>query len=237
MPNYYLIDGAGTSVTTNYASGPIVVTNASFETDHASFSVVGKTGIHPKLYFSYVKSKFKLLERKKIEGRLKALEDAFNVAVENGQEVLGEKIMTEMAVMMRESIMFAKGIKSYVERDDLMRYKKKIRDGHISDTKLVDFTRVIPSKVLAKKKELEGVFDDYVIFHYWDEDKKDVKKMTRDEKEKMKDPVLFGIIRETNRLYFVADWEDEYCDLTFDEMVKVLGKQKLGEKVQLSQKE
>ena len=24
----------------------------------------------------------------------------------------------------------------------------------------------------------------------------------------------------SKRLYFIADWEDEYCDLTFDELIK-----------------
>jgi hypothetical protein len=51
--------------------------------------------------------------------------------------------------------------------------------------------------------------------------------MSSEEKQKMKDPILFGYIKETDRLYFIADWEDEYCDLTFDEIVDVIGENKL----------
>jgi hypothetical protein len=40
----------------------------------------------------------------------------------------------------------------------------------------------------------------------------------------MRDPVLFGIIKETDRLYFVADWEDDLCDLSFSEMIDAIGK-------------
>jgi hypothetical protein len=51
--------------------------------------------------------------------------------------------------------------------------------------------------------------------------------MSSDEKSKMRDPILFGYIKETDRLYFIADWEDEYCDLTFDEIIDVVGENKL----------
>ena len=55
-------------------------------------------------------------------------------------------------------------------------------------------------------------------------DDQDTKEMNDDERSQMKDPVLFGYIKETRRLYFIADWEDEHCDLTFDEMIEVVGK-------------
>jgi hypothetical protein len=40
----------------------------------------------------------------------------------------------------------------------------------------------------------------------------------------MKDPVLFGIIKETNKLYFIADWDDEFCNLSFEELADAIGK-------------
>lgn len=40
----------------------------------------------------------------------------------------------------------------------------------------------------------------------------------------MRDPVLFGLINESSRFYYVAEWEDEYCDLTFEEIADKLGK-------------
>ena len=50
------------------------------------------------------------------------------------------------------------------------------------------------------------------------------QKMSPGEKSAMKDPVLFGFINECNRLYYIADWEDELCDLSFEEILDVLGK-------------
>lgn len=186
-------------------------------------------GIHPSLYFKYIKKKFKPLENRRITLRLKELERAFDAAVENGQNALGEKFLAELAVTVRESMMLAKGISRYVEYGDLARHKRKIRGGHISDTKFEDYTRVVPRRVLKRKKEVECCFDGFVVYHYWNEKaQKDAKGMSDEERSKMRDPVLFGVIRENDRLYFVADWEDEFCDLTFDEMVSVIGSAKRG---------
>jgi hypothetical protein len=30
------------------------------------------------------------------------------------------------------------------------------------------------------------------------------------------------VIKNSKKLYFIADWKDEYCDLTLDQMFKIL---------------
>lgn len=184
---------------------------------------VGK-GISPRLYFKYIKKKFGTLERMKLESRIKRLEKAFNKAVDNGQLSLGEKLMNQLTREVRESGIYAKGIKFFIESEDLKKHKRNIRGGHISDTKFEDFTRVIPDKVLKKKKKVEAVFDGFVIFHYWNEEAHNKEDMTPQEREDMRDPVLFGVIKESQRFYFIADWDDDYCDLSFEEMIDVIGK-------------
>ena len=189
----------------------------------------GKDGIHPELYFKYIKSKFGVLERLRLDRRVKRLEKAFNEAVEAGQYILAEKFLTDYSRELRESMIYAKGFKFFIEREDLMKHRNNIREGHISDTRLEEYTRIIPKAVLAKKKKAEGLFDGFVVYHYWnDEVEKKVaekQKMTPSEERAMRDPVLFGYIKECNRLYFIADWEDEFCDLTFDEIIDALGKE------------
>ncbi len=217
--NWYIPSGTG-SLT--------IQGTASYSDNLIKVNTVKSGGISPILYFKYVKKKFKLLERVKLDRRLKSAEKAFLDACENGQEALGEKILLEMVITTRESCMYAKGVTKYIDRADAMKFKRKIEKGHISDTKFKEYTRIIPKEVLKKKKSVEECFDDFVVFHYWNEKADDVKNMSLDERAKMRDPILFGIIRETDRLYFVADWEDSYCDLTFSEMVDVLGKDKQG---------
>jgi uncharacterized protein with ATP-grasp and redox domains len=227
IQNYYYTTESGTNVISFNTGNSVdlqVNGSANYLSNPVSFSVKSTSGIHPELYFKYIKSKFKVLERLALDRQLKKIEKAFYKAVEAGQEALGKKILNEIVRETKEATIAVKGIKYFIERDDLMKHKRNIRGGHISDTKIADFTRIIPDCVLEKKAKVNDVFDDFVIFHYYNEEQKDLKKLSPEEKFKMRDPVLFGIIKETNRLYFVADWEDEFCDLTFNEILDVMGK-------------
>ena|SRR3990167_7558810 len=220
MSYYISDDSTGSNIT--------ITGDVSYGGNLASFNIKKESGISPQLFFKYAKKKFGLLEDVRMKGRIQRLEKAFYNAVENGQDALSEKLINEVARETRESVLYAKGIRHFVERDDINKHKWNIKGGHISDTKFKDFTRVIPKDVLSKKKKYENVFDDFIIFHYWDEDsaKKAEKneKMSKEEVSKMRDPILFGVIKETNRLYFIADWEDEFCDLKFEDIIDVIGK-------------
>jgi hypothetical protein len=71
--------------------------------------------------------------------------------------------------------------------------------------------------------ELE-VFDNYVVLYYDPEGT--VYKETAYEEAKRRDPIIFGVIAGSKKLYYVADWIDEYCDLTLDAFVDALGIEK-----------
>lgn len=192
-----------------------------------SYNVKYTTGIHPLLYFKYIKKKFGVLEKIKLDSRLKNIEKAFNKAVDNGQNALAEKILDQLAVMTREAVIASKGIKFFIEKEDLDKHKYHIREGRISDTKFEDYTRIVPKKVLEKKKKVEDCFDGFIVYHYYNEKtEKEIakkQKMSESEKSKMKDPVLFGFIKENNKLYLVDQWDDDLCDLSFEEIIDVIG--------------
>jgi len=223
------MDNTINASTTNWyvsGSGQYSGSNVTIRVADDSKSCNPEGEVSPILYFKYVKSKFKLLERMKLDRRLGDIERAFDEAVENGQNALAKKFLEALAREARESALLAKGVKFYIEESDLNKYKHRIKGGHISDTIYEDYTRVIPKHVVSRKKELEGMFDELVIYHYWNPKAEDTEEMEEEEKEKMRDPILFGKIKETNKLYFIADWKDEYCDLTFDKLIKYLGKDK-----------
>jgi len=207
------------------------VSESIYEGDIANFSLKSKSGYAPELAFKFIKKKLGLLEGISIERRLKKLEKAALQAIDNGQEFLANKFLIELSRETRESVLYVKGYSQFVEKSDVMKVKNKIRGGHISDTKYKDYTRVIPKDIIAKKKKAEPYFDDFIIYHYYDKEieKKLEKsqKMDAAEVARMKDPILFGVIKETDRLYFIGDWEDEYCELTFDEIIDVVGENKL----------
>ena len=53
--------------------------------------------------------------------------------------------------------------------------------------------------------------------------KKELLKETAKEEAKRRDPIIFGVIAGSKKLYYVDDWVDEYCDLTLDAFVDSLG--------------
>ena len=47
--------------------------------------------------------------------------------------------------------------------------------------------------------------------------------LTKAQEIAKKDPILFGVIEDVRKLYFIGDWKSDECDLTMDEVAKVLG--------------
>lgn len=182
-------------------------------------------GEEPEVVFNFIKDNLNLIQKRKLKKIIQQLSDAADVARQNGQISLEKKFVNNCICYMREADMHLHGIKFFIEKKDLDANRNKVRikgKGKISDTILSDYTRVIPKKVIKRLEKVKHLFDTFVVLHYFNENQKDVKDMSPEEKGRMKDPILFGIIKENNRMYFIADWEDEYCDLTFDELTKVI---------------
>ena len=94
---------------------------------------------------------------------------------------------------------------------------------------IANYVRTIPLDIIKKKIEVDmlEVFDNYVILHY--DPQGNAVEMTPAEKkkevDKAKDPILFGVIAGSNKLYYIADWIDTTIadDLTWETMVENLG--------------
>lgn len=85
---------------------------------------------------------------------------------------------------------------------------------------VADFVRPIPQSVVETKQKCDeiGFFDNYVVLHF-DPDNKATTEKARQEAVRPRDPILFGIMLGSRRLYFVGDWVDEFCDLTPQKIV------------------
>jgi hypothetical protein len=159
--------------------------------------------------------------------------DAVNEAQENGQQALFEILKDMRGSLTRELALtnYAKRNKQsikYVSEEDVVKFFKAVQyNGRfIKLTWMRNYTRTIPKKVknLKNKFDEEGIFDNYVILHF---DKAgDASQMTKKQKEKAKDPILFGMIRGSRKLYFIGDWVDEYCDLTLEKFLETISQEK-----------
>jgi len=145
-----------------------------------------------------------------------------------GQSALVQKLADAVQVVRGEAHLIVVGLKQYVtERQIVDFYEKTGEDKCLKLTWIKNFNRIIPEDVYEAKKKADErkIFDNYVILHY--DPLNTGEAMTKEEIEKKKDPILFGLIKNSRKLYYVADWKDDYCQLTLEEMFTVLGEKVL----------
>lgn len=172
-------------------------------------------------FFSMVKASSKesvATYRDRISDYLKQIHNAVTV----GQTSLVEELLRGLVTNKYESVLFAEGLYYVVNEEQMVNFVSKCERGIKLDY-VKNFTRPMPQDVvdkIAKINQLE-VFDNYVVLYY-DPDGKVYKETAREE-AKRKDPIIFGVIAGSNKLYYVADWVDEYCDLTLEAFVDAIG--------------
>ena len=172
-------------------------------------------------FFSLVKATSKesaFTYRDRVSNYLRALHNA----VDMGQTALQEELLKGLITNKYESALFAEGYYYVIDEDTIVNFIKKCEKG-LSLDYIKNFSRPIPQEVvnkISKLNELE-IFDNYVVLHY--DPTKTAYKETEYERAKRKDPIIFGLIAGSKKLYYVTDWIDEYCDLTLEKFVDTLG--------------
>ena len=166
---------------------------------------------------------------KKLENLTARLEDyqkSIEYAKSMGQVALAEKLERRLPLIQSEAILVAANFTHCIEEEQMIDFILKCEKGLRLDW-VKNFIRLIPPFVQVKKIKLDElrIFDNYVILHY-DPDQK-AAALTKKEIEKKKDPILFGLIKESRRLYHVGSWKDEFCDLSFSDIVAKYGKEVL----------
>lgn len=139
----------------------------------------------------------------------------------SGQLAMKEKLLRDMVVNKYESVLYANDLYYVVTEDQIVDFVKKTEKG-VRLTYIKNYMRVIPPEVVEKitKTNALEIFDNYAILHY-DPDCLAYGE-TIEETKKRRDPILFGLIRGSNKLYYITDWIDEFCDLTLDKFVETL---------------
>lgn len=161
-----------------------------------------------------------------VRDRAAGYESAIESARAAGQQALLESLSEGLNAYRMETQLLAAGMKKYVEEKTIVDFYKQSDRGMRLDW-VRNFVRPIPSPVLEHKIKADeiGIFDNYAVLHYDPEAKS--YKQTQQEKEaerlRKSDPILFGLMKGSRKLYFVGDWVDEYCDLTLEQIADALG--------------
>ena len=172
-------------------------------------------------FFSLVKASSKesaAAYKDRVSKYLTALHNATNI----GQTALQEELIRGLITNRYESVLFAEGYYYAITEDQMVNFVTQCERG-IKLSYLKNFNRPIPQSVIDKVTKLNDleVFDNYVVLYY-DPDGM-IYKETALEQAKRRDPIIFGVIAGSRKLYYVDDWVDEFCDLTLEAFVDSLG--------------
>lgn len=148
-----------------------------------------------------------------------------------GQYKKAEVVKQLRTIVAEESVVVAAGFTAYVSEDTMIEFLRKSERGT-----MVDFLRYyddeIPPEAIEKKVAADKlmVFDNYVVAHYSDliqkaakVEKKVSDREEKKQREKRRDPILFGLIKNSRKLYFICDWKTDTDDLTLEKLEKELG--------------
>lgn len=184
-----------------------------------------------KIFFDTIKENNNILNKDSINDVLDKYQITLINAQDNNQVALVEKILDYAKILKLELILSHSKFNKYLSEEDIVNFYNVASKHEKFKTKLKltyikNFIKVIPDDITKLKKEADNlmIFDNYVIMHY--DYNNDSVSETKEEKEKRKDPILFGVISGSKNLYFIGDWVDDYCDLTLDEIIKKIGGKK-----------
>lgn len=187
------------------------------------------TFVDLEAFFESIKTSVKNIDKKSIDEILEKYIVTLDNAQDNHQTALVERIMGFVEILRTELILSESKFNKYLTEQDVVKFYNLASvhgkyKTNLCLTYIKNFVKIIPEDVTALKKEADAlkIFDNYVVLHY--DYSGDAVAETKEEEEKRKDPVLFGVIKGSKNLYYIGDWVDDYCDLTLDVIIKKLGK-------------
>ena len=148
-----------------------------------------------------------------------------------GQYRKADAVKAYRTILAEESVVVAAGFTSYITEANMIDFIRKSERGT-----MVDFLRYyedeLPQEVIDKKLAADRlmVFDNYVVAYYSDLIHRAVatqQKVSAEEEQKVRerrrDPILFGVIKNSRKLYYICDWTTDTDDLTLEKLEKELG--------------
>lgn len=179
----------------------------------------------PYDYFQSVKDAVKEIDKEDITKMYEAASNLMEKYKETGQEKAEKRLAFHVKTLLKESKLIDKGITKFVQKDDITNYIDHVSKKPVKIIEMKNYPREIPDELISVIKDTKNIFDEfYIVFTDYSEGEL-VKEVEKD-----RDPILFGGFCTSNReivaerFYYLGDWEDEYCDLTLDKLIKETSK-------------
>ena len=172
------------------------------------------------------------------------LEETIKNSILTKQISMLERSIFFYELLNKENYLIENNFNKFIEKDDIEELLEKLNNSE-SNTKriffceLEDYPRVIPVDVVRKIKQINDnkIFDKYYVLYT--DFTKSAQKFANGNKtglqvtdiSSQKDPILFGAFIKKgengkapiimDRFYYIADWVDEYCDLTLNKLMTI----------------
>lgn len=179
--------------------------------------------ITPAQYFEEIKAKKQTITDEDLQKYYDNCLTLVNKYKITGQTKGLRKLIFHTKTVEKERELVKMGINQFIYRDDIEDYIDNVAEKVVKIIELENYEREIPNEIVDVIAKTKDIFNQmYVVFT--DYTGKVEKQITKERQEK--DPILFGTFQDrqsrtvVERFYFLGDWEDEYCDLTLDKMVK-----------------
>lgn len=188
--------------------------------------------LDPQEYFDYLKGKKETVDNERLKVIYDNAEDLLKGFMITKQIDAAKKMIFHMETVEKEQKLLSMGINTFVYREDVEDYIDNVAKNVVKIIELEKYLRNLPQEAIEAVEKTQGLFTQYfVVFtDYTGKVEKQIKK-----EERRKDPILFGAFYDkdlntiVDRFYFLADWEDEHCDLTLDKMVNEMKKEQKRE--------
>jgi hypothetical protein len=196
--------------------------------------------------FQLIKQSVKSLDKTSIITSAASMKSQLEEAKQLGQEKLASRLSAEFSGILKLQSIIESGLDTYITCESVKAFVEKTPACYIDDLK--DFRVIykideeldfsvdsLEYKQAFQRKEASikikqalemGVFDKIEIVNLNYPRHQEEEERRKEEERKLqiaKDPIAFGWCKEFPNHYFkIADWEDEYCNLTFDKMIESL---------------
>ena len=181
--------------------------------------------ITPSTYFDYVKGLKQKFDKNEYDLIIDTTLTMLKKTKITGQTAMAKELTHQLDLALRELNAANNGFEIFVNRKDIEKYIGSVEGKAVKLIELKNYEREIPDNIIDKIEKAQEIFDNmYIIFT--DYTKKETKKVAKQRRDK--DPILFGAFTvkdESNiyvedRLFFIADWVEEKCDLTLEQIVR-----------------
>lgn len=174
-------------------------------------------------YFDTIKDKKIITTDEELQKYYDNADKLIQKAMITNQTEQAKKLLFHLETIEKERELIKMGINTFIYKDDIEEFIDNVAKNTVKIIELERYEREIPDEAAELINQTKDIFDKFYII-FTDYTGK-VERKALEERAKEKDPILFGTFQDEDtrvlidRFYFIADWEDEYCDLTLDKMV------------------